>query len=274
MKKALTIAGSDSSGGAGIQADLKTFSANGVYGMSVVTAVTAQNSQAVLAVQNIDAEIVGAQMDAIVQDIHTNAVKIGMLSQIATIEAVVPRLKHFHNIVLDPVMISKSGFHLLQPLAQKALVEQLISQVDIITPNTMEAEEILKTMYPNQTFAINTEQDMKEAAQKIFSLGCRFVLLKGGHLQAEDSTDILYDGKIFLRFSTKRIDTQNTHGTGCTLSAAIAAYLAWGYSMQESVAKAKEYIQLAIQQSFAIGSGVGPTHHFFEFYNNKGEQKK
>lgn len=274
MKKALTIAGSDSSGGAGIQADLKTFSAIGVYGMSIITAVTAQNSQEVLAVQNIEAKIIEAQINAILQDIQTDAVKIGMLSQTSAIKVVAQKIKNFRNIVLDPVMISKSGFHLLQPQAKKDLVEKLIPQVDIITPNTIEAEEILKTMHPNRNFDIKTEEDMKEAAQKIFSLGCRFVLVKGGHMQAEDSTDILYDGKDFLKFSTKRIATTNTHGTGCTLSSAIAAYLAWGFSMQESVAKAKEYIQAAIEQSFSIGSGVGPTHHFFRFYNNKGESKK
>jgi hydroxymethylpyrimidine/phosphomethylpyrimidine kinase len=264
IKKVLTIAGSDSSGGAGIQADLKAFSAHGVFGMSVITAVTAQNTQGVFAVQDIDVAVIDKQIEAIFDDIVVDAVKIGMVSRTETIKAIADGLKKYNaqNIVVDPVMISKSGYHLLQPEAVKALVECLLPLASVVTPNIPEAEEI-------SGLKIHSLQDMEEAALAIHKLGPQYVLLKGGH-RAEDATDILFDGQGFQHLSTPRIATQNTHGTGCTLSAAIAANLARGYVVQEAVSQAKEYIHTAIAHSFAIGKGVGPVHHFYNLYKGAG----
>lgn len=264
MKKVLTIAGSDSSGGAGIQADLKAFSANGVFGMSVITAVTAQNTQGVFAVQDIDPEIITKQLEAIFEDIKVDAVKIGMVSRIETIEAVVEGLKKYPvaNIVVDPVMISKSGYYLLQADAVKALVTGLLPLAMVVTPNVPEAEEITG-------MKITTLADMEVAARKIHELGPRYVLLKGGHM-AGDATDLLFDGTECHILQAARIVTQNTHGTGCTLSSAIAANLARGYNIQEAVQKAKEYINTAIEHSFPIGKGVGPVHHFYDLYKTAG----
>lgn len=264
IKKVLTIAGSDSSGGAGIQADLKAFSAHGVFGMSVITAVTAQNTQGVFAVQDVDVTVIDKQIEAIFSDIAVDALKIGMVSRCETIRAIADGLKRYHarNIVLDPVMISKSGYYLLQPDAVEALVTLLLPLAAIVTPNIPEAEEISNRK-------IHSLEDMEEAARAIHKLGPRYVLLKGGH-RAGDATDIFFDGKICHRFSTPRIATLNTHGTGCTLSAAIAANLARGCSAQEAVAGAKEYIHTAIQHSFAIGKGVGPVHHFYNLYKGAG----
>ena len=269
MKKVLTIAGSDSCGGAGIQADIKTFSANGVYGMSVITAVTAQNTQGVFAVQDIDPTIIKAQIDAIFTDIEVDAVKIGMVSQIATIEAISEKLQQYapNIVVLDPVMISKSGYSLLMPEAKEALINKLIPLATIITPNIPEAEELLKEL--GIEAEIVTVEDMEKAAKEIYKLGCKNVLLKGGH-SAGAAVDVLYDGQYILHFTSERIATKNTHGTGCTLSSAIAANLALGFNTKESVAKAKEYITVAIQHSLDIGKGVGPTNHFYTLYENGG----
>ncbi|HYE10287.1 MAG TPA: bifunctional hydroxymethylpyrimidine kinase/phosphomethylpyrimidine kinase [Patescibacteria group bacterium] len=269
MKKVLTIAGSDSCGGAGIQADLKAFSANGVYGMSVITAVTAQNTQGVFAVQDIEPEIIKAQIDAIFTDIKVDALKLGMVSQISTIEAISEKLQQYQpdNVVLDPVMISKSGYSLLIPEAKAALIKKLIPMATIITPNIPEAEEILKEI--GLEAAVVSLEDMEKAAKEIHKLGCRNVLLKGGHAVGE-AIDVLYDGKDIIHFSSERIATKNTHGTGCTLSSAITANLALGFSIKEAVAKAKEYITVAIQHSLNIGKGVGPTNHFYTLYKNGG----
>lgn len=270
MKKVLTIAGSDSCGGAGIQADLKSFSANGVYGMSVITAVTAQNTQGVFAVQDMDEEIIKAQMDAIFTDISVDAVKIGMVSKISTIEAISEKLLEYkpQNIVLDPVMISKSGYSLLKPESKTALISKLIPLATIITPNLPEAEEILKEVGSTIT-SINTVEDMEKAAKEIYKLGCKNVFLKGGHLEGE-AIDILYDGNECTYFSSERIPTKNTHGTGCTISSAIAANLAQEYSVKDSIEKAKEYITIAIRHSLDIGKGVGPTNHFYTLYKKAG----
>ena len=270
MKKVLTIAGSDSCGGAGIQADLKAFSANGVYGMSVITAVTAQNTQGVFAVQDIDQDIIKAQIDAIFTDIKVDAVKIGMVSQITTIEAISEKLQQYMPsiVVLDPVMISKSGYSLLNPEANAALIKRLIPVATIITPNIPEAEEILKEA-GSKTTAVVTIEDMEKAAMEIYKLGCKNVLLKGGHAQGE-AIDVLYDGQDITHFTSERIATKNTHGTGCTLSSAITANLAIGLNIQEAVSKAKEYITVAIQHSLDIGKGVGPTNHFYTLYKNGG----
>jgi hydroxymethylpyrimidine/phosphomethylpyrimidine kinase len=264
MQKVLTIAGSDCSGGAGIQADLKTFSALGVYGMSVITAVTAQNTQGVFAVQNISRDMIAKQIEAIFDDIEVDGVKIGMVSQVQTIEVIAEQLRRYapQTIVVDPVMVSKSGYHLLNPQAEVTLIKELLPLAMLITPNIPEAEVI--TRKPIQTL-----EQMEEAARTIYQMGPRKVLIKGGHLEG-DAIDILYDGQEFSYFSTPRIATKNTHGTGCTLSSAITANLALGYSVKEAVALAKEYITIAIQHSISIGKGVGPTHHFYTLYKKAG----
>ncbi|MHB1392215.1 MAG: bifunctional hydroxymethylpyrimidine kinase/phosphomethylpyrimidine kinase [Clostridia bacterium] len=264
MKNVLTVAGSDSSGGAGIQADLKTFSAHGVYGMSVITAVTAQNTQGVFAVQDISAELISKQIEAIFEDIRVDGLKIGMASQISTINTIGEGLRFYKpsNIVLDPVMVSKSGYHLLQQEAMKALVDILLPLATVVTPNIPEAEMITG-------IKINSIAEMEKAAKMIYKMGSRNVLVKGGHLENE-ATDILFDGTIFTYLKNRRIDTKNTHGTGCTLSAAIASNLAIGCSVQEAVKKAKEYITVAIENSLSIGKGVGPTNHFYTLYKKAG----
>lgn len=264
MKKALTIAGSDSSGGAGIQADLKTFSAHGVFGMSVITAITAQNTQGVFAVQDISPEIIAKQIDAIFDDIDVDALKIGMVSVIDTIKVIAEKLKanNFKKIILDPVMISKSGYSLLQPEASDALIKHLLPLAMVITPNIPEAEVITG-------LHIETIEDMKKAARAIHSLGAAHVLIKGGHMQ-DDATDILFDGTNYFEYHGQRIDTKNTHGTGCTLSSSITANIAKGMSVEKAIAESKKYITTAIEHSLDIGKGVGPTNHFYELYKKAG----
>ncbi|CUH97677.1 hypothetical protein P22_3812 [Propionispora sp. 2/2-37] len=266
MKNVLTIAGSDSSGGAGIQADLKTFCAHGVFGMSVITAVTAQNTQGVLAVQDIDQDIIAKQIEAIFEDIAVDAVKIGMVSSRETVATIAAKLRQYRavNIVIDPVMISKSGYHLLRTDAEQALLGELLPLAALITPNIPEAEVIAGVK-------IETPADMEMAARRIRELGARQVLVKGGHLPADEAaTDVLYDGSRFRYFEGRRIATKNTHGTGCTLSSAIAANLGRGLPVEEAVQRAKEYITTAIEHSLAIGHGAGPTHHFYELYRKAG----
>ncbi len=264
MKKLLTIAGSDSSGGAGIQADLKTFSAHGVFGMSVITAVTAQNTQGVFAVQEITPEVIAAQLDAIFDDIEVDAVKIGMVSNVATIEIIAMKLRQYdaRNIIVDPVMISKSGYHLLRCEAEQALLHSLLPLADLVTPNIPEAEVLTGCK-------IESLAEMEQAAKQIYAMGPKQVLVKGGHLN-DDATDIFYDGQRFLHLAARRIATKNTHGTGCTLSSAIAANIALGFPVTEAVQKAKEYVTLAIEHSLNIGKGNGPTHHFYELYRKAG----
>ncbi len=264
MKNVLTIAGSDSCGGAGIQADLKTFCANGTYGMSVITAITAQNTTGVFAIQDIDVDIVKAQIDAIFTDIEVGAVKIGMVSVSDTINAIADKLTeyNFKNIILDPVMISKSGFNLLNPNAKATLIKRLIPLALVITPNIPEAEAIT-------SMSIKNIDDMKKAAELIYSMGAKYVLVKGGHLE-DDATDILFDGKEFTMYPMGRIDTKNTHGTGCTFSSAIAANIAKGQNVKEAVKNAKEYITEAILHSIELGKGVGPTNHFYSLYKKAG----
>jgi hydroxymethylpyrimidine/phosphomethylpyrimidine kinase len=264
MRNVLTIAGSDSSGGAGIQADLKTFSAHGVFGMSVITAVTAQNTQGVFAVQDIDKEVIAKQIEAIFDDIEVDAVKIGMVSKIDTIKTIVARLQHYHpqKIVVDPVMVSKSGYHLLHTDAEAILIKELLPMATILTPNIPEAEVITR-------MTIRSTVDMESAAKAILAMGAQTVLIKGGHLE-NDSTDILFDGQRFTYFKAKRIPTKNTHGTGCTLSSAIAANLAKGISLIDAVTQAKEYITVVIEHALSIGKGVGPTNHFYTLYKKAG----
>ncbi len=264
MKHCLTIAGSDSCGGAGIQADLKTFSANGTYGMSVITAITAQNTQGVFDVQDVAPSVITHQIEAIFDDIRVDAVKIGMVSRPETICAIVSALKRYAlpPLVVDPVMISKSGYDLLQPEAKKALIEQLLPLATLITPNLPEAEVIVG-------YHIDSLEKMRQAARDLHALGCVNVLVKGGHLQA-DAIDVLYDGEHFFELHSPRLNTRNTHGTGCTLSSAIAAYLAQDYSLKEAVEEAKAYITEAIEHGFALGQGVGPVHHFYALYRKAG----
>lgn len=260
MKHCLSIAGSDSCGGAGIQADLKTFSAHGTYGMSVITAVTAQNTQGVFDVQDIRPSLIARQIEAIFDDIEVHALKIGMVSSVETIETIANTLKKYPlpPLVLDTVMISKSGYDLLKPEAKKALIEILIPMATLITPNLPEAEAILG-------YKIDTIELMQKAALDLHKLGCRYVLVKGGHL-ANEATDILYDGEVVHLLETKRLHTTNTHGTGCTLSSAIASNLAKGLHVKDAVSEAKRYITHAIEYGFSIGHGVGPVHHFHELY--------
>jgi hydroxymethylpyrimidine/phosphomethylpyrimidine kinase len=263
MKKVLTIAGSDSCGGAGIQADLKTMSALGVYGMSVITAVTAQNTQAVHDVLEVGRDMVQKQMEAIFDDIEVDAVKIGMVSNADMIAVIRENLLRYHarNIVVDPVMVSKSGYFLLRPEAVEEL-RKLIAIADVATPNIPEAETLC-------SMKIENEEDMKEAARRISDLGVAHVLVKGGH-RCNNASDVLYSQGEFHILEGKRIETPNTHGTGCTLSSAIASLLAKGKEVHEAVQMAKQYITTAIENSFGIGKGVGPVGHFIELYQKGG----
>ena len=265
MKTALTIAGSDSGGGAGIQADLKTFQALGVFGMSAVTAVTVQNTQKVYAVQEIDPEIVHDQITCLFEDIEIHAVKIGMVSSVPLIEAVARALSSVTPppVVLDPVMISKSGYHLLKKDAQEALVSRLFPLAQVVTPNIFEAEVLIDRK-------ITDLEGMKAAAREILQLGAKNVVVKGGHLGDADATDVLFDGKAYRELRSDRIETKNTHGTGCTFSSAIAAHIALGYAFFDAVEAAKRYITGAIAHALPIGKGYGPTNHFYDLYASAG----
>jgi len=256
VPKALTIAGSDAGGGAGIQADLKTFSAFRVFGMSVITAVTAQNSLGVQGVFNLPPEFVSRQIDSVLSDLGADAIKIGMLSTAPIIAAVAERLRALagDKVVLDPVMIAKSGDALLQVEARTALIKELLPLAFIVTPNLHEAEALAG-------MPVATESDMEEAARRILALGARNVLVKGGHLR-DSATDILWNGRDFARFTAPRLASNNTHGTGCTLSAAITAGLAQGRPLGEAMRDAKAYVTRAIREGFALGRGVGQLRHF------------
>ncbi|WP_448820997.1 bifunctional hydroxymethylpyrimidine kinase/phosphomethylpyrimidine kinase [Cetobacterium sp.] len=264
MKKVLTIAGSDSCGGAGIQGDLKAMSAQGVYGMSVVTAITAQNSKGVFAVQEIDLDIIKRQIEVLYEDIDISSVKVGMLSSSEIIKVVYDTLRSVKgkNVVIDPVMVSKSGYYLLKEEAIEALKDFLKIGI-LVTPNIPEAE-ILASM------KIESEEDMILAAKKIKNLGVENVLIKGGHRE-ENSTDILLTEKgEIIKFYEEKFETKNTHGTGCTLSSTIASYIGKGYSVSESIEKSKKYITDTIKNSFSIGEGVGPVGHFIDLYRKAG----
>ena len=263
--KVLTIAGSDSGGGAGVQADLKTFAANGCYGMSVITALTAQNTQGVTGIHALPPSFAVEQMRAVFTDIGTDAIKIGMLYSAELIEAVAETLNEFRprNIVLDPVMVAQSGDKLLQDEAIQAIREHLMPLADVVTPNLPEAEVLLGRK-------IDSFQDVQRAARELSQIGGRSILVKGGHMAESKSTDLLYltEEDRFVRLEADRIDSRNNHGTGCTLSSAIAAHMAKGRDIQAAVEKAKTYIQNAIKAgaSYEIGHGHGPVHHFFEFW--------
>jgi len=261
---ALTIAGSDSSGGAGIQADLKTFAALGVYGASVVTALTAQNTGGVAGIHLVPADFVTAQIDAVFGDLDVKAVKIGMVAQLATIEAVVAGLKRWspQHIVLDPVMVATSGDRLLATEAIEALRTKLIPRASLITPNLPEAAALL-----DEPVALN-ESAIESQGKRLLSMGCRAVLIKGGHGQGTESIDYLISSHGIIALAAPRIATKNTHGTGCSLSSAIAAGLAKGEEMETAVRNAKVWISAAIAAAdrLGVGHGHGPIHHFHGFY--------
>jgi hydroxymethylpyrimidine/phosphomethylpyrimidine kinase len=266
--RALTIAGSDSGGGAGIQADLKTFSALGVFGMSAITALTAQNTHSVTGIFPVPPAFIGEQIDAVMSDIGTNAVKIGMLHSPEVIEVVAKKLKQWQcpNIVLDPVMISKSGDNLLQDDAVNALATHLLPLATVITPNLPEASVLLgKT--------IDTPDKMEDAAIALADLGAANVLVKGGHLTSGPGIDLLYESasRQTTHFTADRVETKNSHGTGCTLSSAIASGLARELDLRTAVAEAKTYITEALKAGADVktGSGHGPVHHFHAMWEKK-----
>lgn len=269
IKTALTVAGSDCSGGAGIQADMKTMIMNGVYAMSAITALTAQNTTGVTAISEVSPDFLRQQLDMIFEDIRPDAVKIGMVSSCALIGAVAEQLKKHkaENIVVDPVMVATSGSALIETEAVSALKEKLFPLAMVITPNIPEAEAI-------SGMKIKDNADMENAAKKIYNAyGCA-VLLKGGH-SVNDANDLLYTDKTAKWFFGKRIINPNTHGTGCTLSSAIAANLAKGYPLETSVQRSKEYISEALSAMLDLGGGRGPIHHGFALtghfaeYNNQ-----
>ncbi len=258
VPKALTIAGSDSGGGAGIQADLKTFTAFRVFGMSVLTAITAQNSLGVQGVFNLPPEFVARQIDSVLSDFGADAIKIGMLSTASIVEVVAARLgAHRHGpVVLDPVMIAKSGDPLLEPASRTALIKAMLPLADLVTPNLPEAAALAD-------MAVADERDMVDAARRILALGPRAVLVKGGHLK-DSATDVLWDGRDLTRFPAPKLDSPNTHGTGCTYSSAIAAGLARGRALSDAIVDGKAYVTAAIREGFLAGRGVGALRHFVE----------
>jgi len=256
MFKALTIAGSDCSGGAGIQADLKTFTAFGVYGMSALTAVVAENTTGVQSIFDLPVEIIRQQIKSIITDIPPDAVKIGMLSRPEVVQAVADSIKNYNlkNIVLDPVLIAKNGCSLTEARAVSALKEFLLPLATVVTPNLYEAEAMLDRK-------IDTLEKMMEAAVSLHKLSGSWVVVKGGHLGGDKAVDVAFDGREFYLLEAPRIDTPNTHGTGCTFSAAIAAGLAKGLEVTQALSRAKQYIQAAIENGVILGQGQGPTNH-------------
>lgn len=257
---AMTIAGSDSGGGAGIQADLKTFAALGVYGTSVLTAITAQNTVGVTAIHEIPTPIIAAQIQAIMADIGADAVKTGMLSSSAIVRLVAEELgrRQIEVLVVDPVMVAKSGDSLLHQEAIAALRTELVPLATVVTPNIPEAEALTG-------IKIASDSDVRRAAELILRMGARSVVVKGGHRQGP-ATDLFYDGSRFQEFTAPRIDTRNTHGTGCTFASAVAAGLARGMEVIDAVALAKEYVTEAIRRAFPLGQGHGPLNHFYKLW--------
>ncbi|MDX7991318.1 bifunctional hydroxymethylpyrimidine kinase/phosphomethylpyrimidine kinase [Xenorhabdus littoralis] len=260
----LTIAGTDPSGGAGIQADLKTFSALGAYGTSVITALVAQNTMGVQSVYNIDPSFVSAQLESVLSDVRIDSAKIGMLSNAANIAVVAESLHRYPipHIVLDTVMVAKSGDPLLLPEAITAMVEQLLPIVSLVTPNLPEAAAIL------QCDPAKTEDEMLQQGRELLSIGCQSVLLKGGHLSDGESPDWFFTPEGEWRFTAPRVNTHHTHGTGCTLSAALAALRPRYSDWQSTVPVAKKYLQNALTQAdtLEVGQGIGPAHHFHQWW--------
>ncbi|HUE75927.1 MAG TPA: bifunctional hydroxymethylpyrimidine kinase/phosphomethylpyrimidine kinase [Chloroflexota bacterium] len=260
MKTALTIAGSDSGGGAGIQADLKTFSALGVFGTSAITAITAQNTVGVTAIQELPPALIAAQIDAVLSDIGADVVKTGMLSSQEIITVVAERLRHHgvRNLVVDPVMVAKSGDRLLRIEAVSAYKDLILPISLVVTPNLGEAEELVGR-------TLSSDEDIRKAAAEIHAMGTPYVVMKGGHRPGEDVVDVLFDGKDYVEFRARRVQTTSTHGTGCTFASALAAGLARGMDISAAVHLAKIYITRAVENAPGIGRGHGPVHHFFAF---------
>jgi hydroxymethylpyrimidine/phosphomethylpyrimidine kinase len=254
----LSIAGSDSGGGAGIQADLKTFAALGVYGTTAITAVTAQNTQAVTAVAALDPTIVTAQIDAIASDIRVHAVKTGMLATTAIVEAIAAAVDRWSwpHVVVDPVMVATSGDRLLTPDAIDAMGRLMVPRATVLAPNKPEAEALAR-------MPIDTMAHARDAARRLYGLGAKAIVIKGGHFTGPELVNLLYDGKDFIEFSTPRIETRNTHGTGCTFASAIAAHLARGLGLVAAVDGATSYVAGGIRNGLAIGRGAGPVDHFW-----------
>ena len=277
VPRVMTIAGSDSGGGAGIQADLKTFAALGVYGTSAVTAITAQNTRGVTAVQTVDLQIIGDQIDAILGDIGTDAVKVGMLASAEIVDQVAAKISEHEltKVVVDPVMVATSGDRLLQESALKSLKTSLIPLASVVTPNLDEAATLTG-------FKVDNLPDMKDAAIQIHSMGARTVLIKGGHFAGDGfgsgikakMSDVLYDGVSFTVFTADQIPTTSTHGTGCTLSSAIAAGLAHGRSIPNAITDAKAYLTDTLSHAFPVGMGNGPVNHLFGWWTNDGSSGK
>ncbi|MBN1153619.1 bifunctional hydroxymethylpyrimidine kinase/phosphomethylpyrimidine kinase [candidate division KSB1 bacterium] len=259
MQKALTIAGSDSGGGAGIQADLKTFTAFGVYGMSVITALTAQNTLGVQGIFEVSTEFIEEQIRSIMADMGTDAVKTGMLANEAIVSTVAKSIKKYdmRNLVVDPVMIAKGGDSLLSDCARITIMNELIPLATIVTPNRFEAEVMLD-------MKITSIDSMKHAARKLKELGPQWVILKGGHIDesSDMAIDVVFNGEEYFLLEAERFNTKNTHGTGCTFSSAIAAGLAKKYEPIEAIQRAKVFITRAIKENFELGKGHGPTNHF------------
>lgn len=260
MKFCLTVAGSDCSGGAGIQADLKTFAANGVYGASVLTSVVAENTSRVLSIHNIPTHQVAAQIDAVFEDIKIDAVKLGMLPTAEIVQLVGEKLMTYKPefVVCDPVLVATSGDRLSADETVNAYKKYIFPVADILTPNIPEAQAFTNT-------EIKSVDDMRQAAKMFCEMGAKRVVVKGGHL-TDKATDIMYDGTDFSVFEGELVDSPNTHGTGCTLSSAITAFLAKGEDFNEAVAKAKNYVYEAIEKSYTVGKGHSPVHHFFKWY--------
>ena len=261
MRTALTIAGSDSGGGAGIQADLKTFAAHGVYGTSAITAVTAQNTLGVTAFEALSADLVAAQIEAVFSDIGADAAKTGMLANAAIVEAVAAAIEDLDIpwLVVDPVMIAKSDDRLLDDEALGAMKSELLRRAFVVTPNVPEAEAL-------SGIVIRTEEDRREAARRLAALGPTAVIVKGGHFPSDDIVDLLYDGERFFEFRAERIPGRHTHGTGCTFAAAITSHLALGRVLEEAIPLAQQYIAGAIRGGPQLGKGHGPMDHFWSLY--------
>jgi hydroxymethylpyrimidine/phosphomethylpyrimidine kinase len=266
LKTAMTVAGSDSGGGAGIQADLKTFAAVGVYGTSVITALTAQNTMGVSGIFEVPPSFVEAQFDAIAADIGMDAMKTGMLFSAAIIEAVCGKIEGYglSKVVVDPVMVATSGDLLLREDAVEAVRSRLMPLSLVVTPNRREAEVLAG-------IRVATDEEVEEAALRIARLGARYVLIKGGHSEG-DAVDWLFDGSRMTAYRSERIKTTNTHGTGCTLSAAIASYLALGMETPDAVGRAKEYMSSALRNAYPMGKGHGPVNHLFALHPGPGIQ--
>ncbi len=264
IRNLLTIAGSDPSGGAGIQGDLKTFSACGCYGMSVITGLTAQNTQGVQAIHPLPADFVAQQFDSLLEDIRIDGIKIGMLSDTSIIAVLAERLKDFNGpVVLDPVMIAKGGAALIDSPTQHALRKQLLPLAGLVTPNLPELASLV------QQAEAQTPYDMRQQAKQLLKLGAQAVLAKGGHLPGAHCRDLLLSPSIEQWFDQPRIETANTHGTGCTLSSAIASFWAQTHDLPTAISKAKDYISQAIKHSdqLQVGAGHGPTHHFYQWWS-------